>query len=82
MDVLGQELAELQLLLEKLHEKLPEELLKDAPVKPIIPRQHKEKKKHELPKLEIANEPSSAMDELQKIEQSLADVEEKLKYLD
>ena len=84
IDVLNQELAELNLLLEKLNEKLPKELLNDAPVAPVIPKKHHEKKtKQELPDIKVHDEePTSALGELEKIENALASVEEKLKYLD
>lgn len=80
MDVLGQELSELRLLLEKLDEKLPEELLDNAPVKPIIASKHEKEKK--LPEIQIDSEPLNALAELERIEKALAGVEDKLKYLD
>lgn len=84
IDVLNQELAELNLLLEKLNEHLPKELLDDAPIAPVIPHAPREKKKkQELPDIKIHDEePTSALGELEKIESALANVEEKLKYLD
>jgi len=95
MDVLSQEIAELQLLLERLSDHLPEDLLDNSPVKPVINRSLPKKNHHKLPGIDLSvpeidseiksvvdSEVSNSVSELQKIEAALANVESKLKYLD
>lgn len=79
---LRQEVQEIMLLMEKLDEAMPEDVLKNAPVKPKIEK-HETKKPviEKVTEENVLSAPSRPLFELDKLERALNEVEQKLKYL-